>query len=206
VDKSFGAVFSDIRRRRRITLRAFTEFAGVSPSYIHDLERGGVLPSLDKLEAITSVLRQVAEEQGAADPEADTRELFRAREWTIYIERLGIDPRLAQIFIALRELDDDSLKTIEKPILDAIAFFRDELDQPLQRAIARALEEAIGILNGLNHGERMKLAEQVTEVLDSNKARSEPVTIETLFGSADAPSSVSKVDLPSTTGRHRPGE
>jgi len=170
---SFAEVFADIRRRRRIPMRLFTERIGVSPSYIHDIERGTTLPGSDKLEAITSVLREVAAEQ-RSDPEEDARELFRAREETIYIERLGIDPRLAHVFIALRELDEEARASIQEPILRAISFFA-ALDDPARQKMGTALVDAVGVLDTLETLDRnavgIEIAEAVEAVVEQHKAK-----------------------------------
>jgi transcriptional regulator with XRE-family HTH domain len=161
---SFAEVFSDIRRRRRVPMRLFTQRAGLSPSYIHDIERGTTVPGTAKLEAITSVLREVALEQGA-DPDSDARDLFRAREETIYVERLGIDPHLAHIFIALRELDEQARASIQEPILRAISFFA-ELDEPTRRKMGTALIDAINALGPLEPVERNTAGIEIAEALD----------------------------------------
>lgn len=168
---SFGDVLSDIRRRRRIPMRLFDERAGVRASYIHDVEQGTILPSLSKLEAISSVVREVAREQGA-DPDRDVRELFRAREWTVYVERLQVDPGLARVFIALRELDEDGLKTLEEPLRQAVELYG-ELSQPTQRGLSRSLLDVIAFVRDFEPARRdeigMKIADTVTELIDRIK-------------------------------------
>jgi len=157
-------------------MRLFRERAGVSPSYIHDIEQGTTVPSPEKLRAITAVLRDVAIEQGAADPDAEGRELLRAREQTMYVERLHIDPRLARIFIALGELDEGSLATIEEPILAAIGFFS-TLEQPFQRGMSQALLEAMAVVERLEGDERaaagMEIADAVSSVITQVKEQVE---------------------------------
>jgi transcriptional regulator with XRE-family HTH domain len=150
-------------------MRLFTDRIGVSPSYIHDVERGTTLPGPEKLEAITSVLREVATEQGA-DPEADARELFRAREETIYVERLGIDARLAHVFIALRELDDEARATIQEPILHAISFFAG-LDEPTRRKMGTSLVDATALLDPLDSVVRNAIGIEIAEAVDAVVSR-----------------------------------
>jgi transcriptional regulator with XRE-family HTH domain len=171
---SFAEVFADLRRRRRIPMRLFRDRTGVSPSYIHDIEHGITIPSLEKLKAMTSVFREVAAEQGAADPDAEGSDLLRARELTLYVDRLEIDPRLARIFVALRELDEESLAEIEQPILEATELFRG-LQQPTQRGVGRALLEAVSVVKALEHDERsqvgMEIATAVSDVVGPIKDR-----------------------------------
>jgi transcriptional regulator with XRE-family HTH domain len=178
---SFGSQFADIRRRRRIPLRLFNDLAGVSPSYIHDIEQGGVLPSLEKLQAITSVLRAVAAEQGAADPDAETSELFRSREETIYIERMHVHPSLARVFVALRELDDDSIENIEELLIYASSLFG-ELEKPVQRGAGRALTNAISVINKLKHSDRdeigMIIAKHIGDAVDTYRPKTDPDNVD----------------------------
>jgi len=154
-------------------MRLFKDRAGLSPSYIHDIERGITLPSPAKLKAITSVLREVAGEQGA-NPDVDAHALFRAREETIYIDRLEIDPELAEVFIALRELNDDAREAIAKPILEAIELFSD-LEPDLQQGMGRTLLEAIAFVNSLDRSDRgkvgMRIAASVTAVIEEVKEK-----------------------------------
>jgi transcriptional regulator with XRE-family HTH domain len=170
---SFAEVFADIRRRRRIPMRLFTERVGLSPSYIHDIERGATLPGPEKLGAIASVLREVAAEQ-RSDPEADAKELFRAREETVYVERLGIDPRLAHVFIALRELDAQARASIQEPILRAISFFA-EVDEPTRQKMGTALVDAVRELKALPASDRnaagIEVAEAVQGIVETHKAK-----------------------------------
>jgi transcriptional regulator with XRE-family HTH domain len=145
-------------------MRLFKDRAGLSPSYIHDIERGITLPSPGKLEAITSVLREVASEQGA-NPDADADALFRAREETIYIDRLGVDPELAEVFIALRELDDDTRAEITEPVLKAVELFSG-LEPRLQRSVATVLVDAIAVVKGLDGAERNRVGFAITESVE----------------------------------------
>jgi transcriptional regulator with XRE-family HTH domain len=142
-------------------MRLFSERAGLSPSYIYDIERGTTVPSPAKLDAITSVLREVADEQGA-DPNADARELFRARELTVYVDRLQIDPKLADIFVALRELDDDALANGAEPILRVLEFFS-HLDQPAQRGTSRFIVDAMSGFDTLSEADRNDLGMQIAQ-------------------------------------------
>jgi transcriptional regulator with XRE-family HTH domain len=160
-------------------MRLFSDRVGISPSYIHDVEQGITLPSPEKLEAITSVLRDVALEQGA-DPELDTRELFRAREHTVYVERLGIDPDIAQVFIALRELDGPARDAIREPVLTAIGFFA-ELGEPRRNGVGRVLLNAIAAIRALPEHDRgeagMQIADAVQKVLDTIRPPHEPAAL-----------------------------
>lgn len=168
----FGDVFSDIRRRRRIPLRLFEERARISSSYIHDIERGNVLPSPEKLEAIVSVLRQVAQEQ-RSDPDSDARELTRARDWTIYTQRLGVDPRLAEVFVALGDLDSDAREEIRGPLLEAIAFFGG-LEKPMRRGMTAVLASTLRAIETRDPQGQMDLLEDLREVLEPSKGQRRP--------------------------------
>jgi hypothetical protein len=120
-------------------------------------------------------LRGVACEQGA-DPDADARALFRAHEETVYIDRLAIDVKLAAIFIALRELDDDTRTEISEPVLKAVELFS-RLDQRTQQSVAAVLLEAMTVVNARDGAERNKIgfaiAESVDRVLGPIKEKSE---------------------------------
>jgi transcriptional regulator with XRE-family HTH domain len=164
---TFAAVFSDIRRRRRIAMRLFSDLADVSPSYIHDIEQGRVIPSLEKLDAITSVLRRVAVEQGAADPDADGRALSRAREFTIYVERLEIEPKLASVFVALRALDADDLATLEEPIIAAVTFVS-ALDSQQKHGLAELLVRLLARLESLEVANRHVVAASLVQQLEAH--------------------------------------
>jgi transcriptional regulator with XRE-family HTH domain len=164
---TFAAVFSDIRRRRRIAMRLFGDLAGVSPSYIHDIEQGRVIPSLEKLNAITSVLRQVAVEQGAADPDADGRALARAREFTIYVERLEIEPQLASVFVALRALDANDLATLEDPVISAVRFVS-ALDSQQKHGLAELLVRLFARLEDLEVSKRHDVAARLVHQLETD--------------------------------------
>jgi transcriptional regulator with XRE-family HTH domain len=181
---TFGAVFSDIRRRRRIPMRLFTDLAGVSPSYIHDIEQGRVIPSLEKLNAITAVLRRVAEEQEAADPDADARALTRAREFTIYVERLEIEPKLASVFVALRALDKGDLATLEEPILAVVRFIAD-LDEQQKHGLAELLLRIFTRLEDVEVSRRHDVAAILAQRLESH--------LDELVASLGAPASTSEV-------------
>src|SRR3954466_706502 len=103
---SFDATFTDLRKRRRIPRRLFTELVGASASYIHEVEKGSVLPSPERLEMLSSVFVGVATEQGAADPQDDARLLVEARRRTVMIDQLGFDPVLADTVIGLAGVDE----------------------------------------------------------------------------------------------------
>jgi len=158
-------------------MRLFRDRAGVSPSYIHDIEQGTTIPSVEKLKAITAVLREVAEEQSAVDPDAEGRALYRAREETMYIDRLHLDPRLARIFVALGELNEDSLAKIDEPMLRAIGFFS-RLESQLQHGVSEALLKAMAVVDQLEFEERndagMKIATALNDVIESIQAKPEP--------------------------------
>jgi transcriptional regulator with XRE-family HTH domain len=148
-------------------MRLFGDLAGVSPSYIHDIEQGRVIPSVEKLNAITSVLRRVAEEQGAADPDADARALARAREFTIYVERLEIEPKLASVFVALRTLDEADLATLEEPIVAAVKFVS-ALDPQQKHGLAELLLQVFTRLEDVEVSKRHDVAARLAQQLEAH--------------------------------------
>jgi transcriptional regulator with XRE-family HTH domain len=137
----FDQTFYDLRKRRRIPMRLFTERVGISPSYIHEIEKGGLLPSEQKLKDLASVFVAVAREQEAADPEEDARRLFRERDRTAFVERLGIEPELAKALSSLRDLDDEQRAELVQPLELALVLFR-TIDSQERRALVPLLEES----------------------------------------------------------------
>ena len=119
----FDQTFYDLRKRRRIPMRLFTERVGISPSYIHEIEKGGLLPSEQKLKDLASVFVEVAREQEAADPEGDARRLFRERDRTAFVERLGIEPELAKPLSSLRDFDDEQRADLVEPLELGLTLF-----------------------------------------------------------------------------------
>jgi hypothetical protein len=80
------------------------EEVGIPSAYINAIEKEGLLPGPKKLEQIATVFARVAGEQGAADPHGDTRSLWHRRDHEVFVKRLGIDPRVADVFVSLRSL------------------------------------------------------------------------------------------------------
>ena len=116
-------------------MRLFKEEAGISPSYIHSIEKEGLLPSPEKLEKLASVFVAVAREQEAADPDADARRLFQERERTAFIHRLGVEPQLAEVLVKLREFDAEQRADLAEPLADALTLFQ-ELGSQERRGLA----------------------------------------------------------------------
>jgi transcriptional regulator with XRE-family HTH domain len=148
-------------------MRLFSDLAGVSPSYIHDIEQGRVIPSVEKLNAISTVLRRVAVEQEAADPDADGRALAQAREFTIYVERLEIEPKLASVFVALQALDKGDLATLEEPIIGAAGFVA-HLDSQQKHGLAELLLRLFERLEDVEISERHDVAVTLAQKLESH--------------------------------------
>src|SRR4051794_34851889 len=116
-------------------MRQFREEAGVSTSYIHDIEKDRVLPNLERTKELAAVFTKVAAEQGAADPEDDARQLIRARERTLFTDRLGIAPELAELLVAVLEAAASG-----DVILSAFAEFNPREREALIESLRRALE------------------------------------------------------------------
>lgn len=196
--KSFAETFRDLRTRRRIPMRLFQERVGASTSYIHDLEKNDVLPGLDRARELAEVFRDVATEQGAADPEDDARQLLQARERTLLTKRLGIPPLLAEALIKIREPDADlgtefalpllALARLEKeqrlalaePMQNAIRLF--ELLEPDQRSgLARTIKKTTHVVEAVQDIEErraviMKLVDNLDDILKEVEARDPSVT------------------------------
>jgi transcriptional regulator with XRE-family HTH domain len=166
---SFDAIFSDLRKRRRIPMRLFEQRCGINPSYIHGIEKEGLLPSSKKLEQLAAVFVEVAAEQGAADPEEDGRRLFRERERTAFVERLGFDPELAEVLVSLRELDAAQRGDMVGPLGDAISLVKD-LSSQERGGLATLIHETVGVLDSLGAERRrevaLELAKAIGTVLD----------------------------------------
>ncbi len=162
---SFDQTFSDLRARRRIPMRLFEERAGVSTSYIHGIEKEKLLPSRERLEPIAAVFVEIAEEQEAGDPQADARRLFRERDRTSYIERLGYKPELAEILLSLDELDRKRRTDIQQPLIEAIGLFG-TLGTQERRAVQRLLKRLVTFLEECDGEERLKAAAIFDEYLE----------------------------------------
>ncbi len=171
---SFDQTFSDLRKRRRIPMRLFTERVGISPSYIHEIEKGGLLPSEQKLQDLASVFVAVAHEQEAADPQEDARRLFRERDRTAFVERLGIEPELAKPLSSLREFDDEERDQLVRPLELALILFR-TIDQQERRGLVPLLEKLLEVSTQLRrenrHGDIANAAEAAYEVLEKAVAK-----------------------------------
>lgn len=179
----FGEIFRDLRRRRRIPMRLFQEGAGVSTSHIHDIERKGVIPTLARTKAIGSVFREVAVEQGAADPDSDVRRLLAARQRAVLSGELETPPVLTQILLlltealggedvgeeyiapikALGELDENQRPAIAEPMARAIELFA-LLDQQERSAMARRIGAVAAIVESLEGDEARERV--LLEILD----------------------------------------
>jgi transcriptional regulator with XRE-family HTH domain len=166
---AFDATFSDLRKRRRIPMRLFAERVGINPSYIYSIEKDGLLPSPEKLEKLASVFVKVAAEQGAADPEEDGRRLFRERERTAFVERLGFDPSLAEVLVSLRELDAPQRADMVGPLGDAISLVR-TLSPQERQGLAALVHESVDFIESLEGEQRrdaaLKLAEAIGQTFD----------------------------------------
>lgn len=90
---AFAETFGDLRRRRRLKTTAWE--TGTPSPYVAAIEKKGLIPGREKLEALIQVFEDVAREQGAADPAADGQLLRRERERTFLIERAEFDPKMA---------------------------------------------------------------------------------------------------------------
>ncbi len=120
---AFQETFTDLRARRRIPMRYFTERVGIHPSYIHAIEHDGLLPSPDKLELLASVFVEVAREQEAIDPEADARKLRAEHDRIELVDRLGFDAELAEALLVVRALDAEERGKLMAPLRDALAVY-----------------------------------------------------------------------------------
>lgn len=154
-------------------MRLFEERAGISTSYIHGIEKEKLLPSREKLERLAAVFVEVAEEQEAADPQADARRLFRERDRTAYVERLGYEPPLAEILLSLDELDAKRRADIMQPLAEAIGLFG-TLESQERRAVKRLLKKLVTFLEERDGPERLEAAsifdkflEEALEVVES---------------------------------------
>lgn len=139
---SFQETFSDLRRRRRIPMRLFEERVGINPSYIHSVEKQGLLPTPEKLDLLASVFVEVATEQEAASPEEDARRLLRARDKSVLEERQGLEPGVADAVLALQDLKDDQRADIIEPLTGSIGFFG-SLRAQERKALARLLQKVL---------------------------------------------------------------
>jgi hypothetical protein len=150
-------------------MRLFEQRIGVAPSYVHDVEKKGLLPSPDKLEALISVFREVAEDQ-RADPEEDVRQLTRAHTETVLVERWGVEPEFAEVMTLLRELSPEARADLMPTLRNAVPVYQ-FLNQPERRALDRTLAGVIRFLaedEGVDFQRRlMDLAKALDESLEA---------------------------------------
>jgi transcriptional regulator with XRE-family HTH domain len=160
----FATTFTDLRQRRRIPMRFFSESVGIRPSYIHEIEKNGSLPSPEKLELLASVFVKVAAEQGAADPEEDARLLFHERELTALTSRLGFDDALAEAVVSLRELDEKPRTELAHSIQSAAEVFKTFHPQ-VQSGLTRHIEEIVDFIVELEPEAQGKAALRFAEAI-----------------------------------------
>lgn len=166
---SFAEAFSDLRTRRRIPMRLFEQRIGVAPSYVHDVEKKGLLPSPERLEALLSVFREVAEDQ-RADPDEDVRELTRAHTETVLVERWGVEPEFAEVVTLLRELSPEARADLMPTLRNTVPVFQ-LLNQPERRALDRTLDGVIRFLGeGEGHDFQRRLMDLSKVLYDSIQA------------------------------------
>jgi len=178
---AFQETFTDLRARRRIPMRYFTERVGIHPSYIHAIEQDGLLPSPDKLELLASVFVEVAREQEAIDPEADARKLRAEHDRIELVDRLGFDSELAEALLVMRAMDTEEQAKLMAPLRDALAVYAMIEDQE-RRGSAQMVARIRAFLE--SHAEvsernetAAELAALVTEFLEKREpagAASEP--------------------------------
>jgi DNA-binding XRE family transcriptional regulator len=131
-------------------MRLFRERVGVSTSYIHAIEKNGVLPGLERSKELAEVFRQVAAEQGATEPDDDARDLLRARERTLLTDRLDVPPMFAELLIALRDPVSDA--DVGREVLVVAADFA-SMDKAQRKALAKPLQHAFGLFKALHPDE-----------------------------------------------------
>jgi transcriptional regulator with XRE-family HTH domain len=167
---AFKETFIDLRARRRIPMRLFKERAGVHPSYIHGIEHEGVVPSPEKLEQLVAVFVGVAEEQGAADPEADARSLYRERDREELVDRIGLDPELADAVLLVREMSAEARSELIPPLYDGVAVYG-TIDPQERRAATGLVAEIRALVESQNrHGLVTELAAVIERFLADAKA------------------------------------
>jgi len=126
-------------------MRGFEE-VGIPSSYISQIERDGLLPGPDKLDALAKVFETVAKEQRARDAHEDGWILKKERDLTRF-------ERLAQR--TLKDLNEEDRTELAKPLqetlrelaaldIDQRAEFADEVLPRLVAAVPNAVATAIG--------------------------------------------------------------
>ncbi len=146
-------------------MRLFEERVGISSSYIHGIEKENLLPSPEKLDLLASVFVAVATEQDASEPQADARSLFRERERTAFVDRLGFDPELAEVLVLLRELEANQRADIIQPLTDAICLFK-TLDPQERGGVKKLIHNLRSILESLEGEARRTAAIHLDEVAE----------------------------------------
>lgn len=150
----------------------FRERVGVHPSYIHSIEREGLIPSPDKLELLASVFVEVAREQDAADPEADARRLLRERDRAELIDRLGFDPELTDLFLVVREMDAAERAKLMGPLWDALTIYM-LLDTQEQGGATKLVARLRSFVQSGDRAARGQIAAELAEVVEGLLDRQE---------------------------------
>ncbi len=156
-------------------MRLFEERVGIRPSYIYEIEKGKLLPSPEKLDLLASVFVEVATEQRAADPDDDARQLFRERERSAYVDRLGFPPEIADVLVPLAEVDEDLRAEIAEPLEHAIRLFG-ELEKKQRQGVATLIREIVKFIQPLNREQKIAVGNKLAEALGRglDEARGEP--------------------------------
>jgi transcriptional regulator with XRE-family HTH domain len=134
---NFSETFQDLRKRRRIPMRLFEKRAGIPPSYVHDIEKKGLLPGPDRLADIVAVFREVAEQQ-RSDAEEDVRLLEHAHANTLLVDRLGLDRDLADVLTLVRELEPRHRGDLLRTLRVSVPVFQ-HMNQMERRALTRTI-------------------------------------------------------------------
>lgn len=99
---AFKEAFTEVKDSRRMSRGEF----GVNPTYIHDVQKGKILPSREKLDVITGHAEAIAVEQGAESGESDRRKLEGA--WfEDQLARLGVKSEHASTLGKLLALGEE---------------------------------------------------------------------------------------------------